>query len=510
MGEAGASPGPETHGGTIARGAVVNALGLAGKALAPAFFILATRLYGPESMGVYYLAYTVTEIAISLTASGFGTGLMMLASRYAGDGGREEELYRVLANGVVVTLGLSGVLVALAYVGGPPLIVSRFTQPGILGAVQTLSWSIPFYVIPFMVSSATKAHLTMKWDAILLGFLRPALLTVSATALYFVDSSLRGLLLGHVIGHVLLTCVALVVFGRLFSYRTLFAHLLRFRLVRELFVFGVPQNLNMTFNTLITNLDVVMLGFFGFAPEKIGFYGMSAQIVRTIRQVKLAFSNSYAPVIARLHERGDREAMNLSYAMVIRWTTTIGLPVALVVAIMKADLLRVFHSTFTGDSTFMLLLIIPPLLSCSCGIAGNIVVMTGHSMWNLLNSFLVAGLNALLNFLLIPRFGFMGAAVATVIAAAIVSILQLIEADVLVGARLSPSRIYKPFLAISVPLVAVAAANLLDLNALLAGRIGLSVVAVVLFGATLAALRIDPDDVAMLGSLLRRRGPGGG
>ena len=51
----------------------------------------------------------------------------------------------------------------------------------------------------------------------------------------------------------------------------------------------------MTFNSFINNLDVMMLSYFGVSPELIGFYGMGAQIVINLRQVRLVFSGAYAP-----------------------------------------------------------------------------------------------------------------------------------------------------------------------------------------------------------------------
>jgi O-antigen/teichoic acid export membrane protein len=103
----------------------------------------------------------------------------------------------------------------------------------------------------------------------------------------------------------------------------------------------------------------------------------------------------------------------------------------------------------------MLWILIPPLLSCSVGFSGNIIVMTGHSLWNLINSVSVAGLNVLFNYWLIPDHGLEGAAVATALAALIFSVAQLVEARMLVGARLLVGQIYKPWLA-AVPATLIA------------------------------------------------------
>jgi hypothetical protein len=56
----------EDHGRTIARGAVINGLGLAGKALIPLFFIVGAKIYGTAAMGLFYLSYTMIIVTESL------------------------------------------------------------------------------------------------------------------------------------------------------------------------------------------------------------------------------------------------------------------------------------------------------------------------------------------------------------------------------------------------------------------------------------------------------------
>ncbi len=487
----------EPHRRDVARGAVVNVLGTAGKAMIPAFYVLVARLFGPATLGVYYLAATMIEVANALSVSGFSDGVLMFASRSvgtAGEPGAEDRLYRAIANGFLFTVGISAVLVLLAYVGGPELLLRRYPQPGLLDAVQVMAWSLPLIGIPTIVIAATKALLVMRWDAILLGFVRPVLLIALALVAWLADAGLEGLVWGFVATQGLVAVISLFVFGRYFSWTRLLRELFRFRLQKELAWFALPQNLNMTFNQLIGNLDLMMLGAFGFAPEALGFYGMASQIARQVRQAKLAFSTAYAPVIARYHGQGNRAALCESFTTVARWTTIIGLPVALAAGVVREDLLRVFHPSFTGDSTFMLLLLVAPVLSCSFGLAGNIVVMTGHSLWNLMNSVAVAGLNLLLLWLLVPRFGMLGAALASLTAGAAITVAQLVEAAKLVDARLVWRDVYKPFAAGAGALAAVLLLGLFGLDASLPGRIAMAVAAVAVFAGLLRFQGLDPRD----------------
>jgi O-antigen/teichoic acid export membrane protein len=100
-----------------------------------------------------------------------------------------------------------------------------------------------------------------------------------------------------------------------------------------------------------------------------------------------------------------------------------------------------------GLTGFMIILTIVPLLSCGIGLAGNVITMTGHSGWNLFNSGVTAGLGIVTAALLIPEWGIFGAALAAAVSAVLMRSRQLVEVRFLIGFRLSPSRLYKPYLA---------------------------------------------------------------
>jgi O-antigen/teichoic acid export membrane protein len=479
----------------IARGAGVNILGTIGKALTPVFFVLVARLYGPHDMGVYYLAFILLDgVIMSLTVSGFNDGVLIYASQWADRPEREDELYRVIANGLVLTLAISGAVLAAVHLGGLRWVLARYEQPEIAASVRVMAWALPFHCIPIIVVAATKSLMIMKWDAVVYGFCKPVLLIVTAAAFWLGGAGLPGLWWGYLLTNVALTGVALYVFGRHFSYRALARQLLRFRYHPALVGYAIPQNLNMTFNSFINNVDVMMLSYFGVRPELIGFYGMGAQIVINLRQVRLVFSSAYAPVISRLWALRDRAEMSRSFSVVFRWTTTFALPVALLIFVFRQDLLLIFHSSYTDDTTFMLLLLVPAVLNCSIGLAGNLMAMTGHSLWNLANSLAIAGVGVLGNALLIPRHGILGAAAASAIAGALVYTLVLLEARWVLGVSLIARQVYKPLLA-AVPALAVTlACTSLGLVGHLAPRVALALFDVASFAAVLAALGLEPGD----------------
>jgi O-antigen/teichoic acid export membrane protein len=482
----------------VARGAFVNVLGMIGKLLLPVSFIVITRLFGPDVVGVFLLGFILVDVATNLTVSGINDGVLMLASRE--DVAKDDEgVHRVLSNGFAMSLAVAAAMILVAYNGGPRALHWGYEDASqLIPLVQIMVLAVPFRVIGIVVVAATKVKLTMKWDALLSGFGRSAAFLIAAVVAYFVDVSATSLAWAYVAGWVAVGVVAMLVFPAYYRYGALLREFGRFKFSSELVRFAIPQNLNMAFGRFATDIDAMMLAYFGVPPAQLSFYWMGGQVVRNVRQIKLIFSGAYAPLIARLHAAGDREGMNRSFSMVSRWATTLALPVALIIIFFRGELIWLFHDTFTDDTSFMLLLLVVPLLSCSFGLASNVIVMTGHSGWNLFNSLTMAALNIVLNYLLIPRYGILGAAMATVLASVFTTTLALIEARMLVGVSLQYGQVYKPFAAglaagtvATVWLLAGPTSGLL-MN--LAGcAIALAVYAVVLF-----SLKVPEEDINAL------------
>lgn len=427
---------PRAYRGIIARGVGVNALGIVGKALTPLSFIFLTRLYGAVSMGFFYLAYVIIEIALTLTISGFADAMVMFGSRSLATED-DNTFYRVLLTSLTITMAISIGLYFLFLLGAPSLSMLYYSQPGLSPVLKTMALAIPLATLTTIVINSTKSLLIMKWEALLLGFFQPLLLLLCGIGFYYTQPTAEGLASAYACTHGIVALLSLFVFGHCFSFRSFYRSFKQCRLLKAVVFFAVPQNLNMTFTRLVVNMDILMLGYFGFSPENLAFYGMGAQVVRNIRQIKHAFAGIYGPIISRLHTQQNLDGMNSTFAMVINWTSAVALPVIICVAILRKELLLLFSPQFTGETGYMLLLLLPVLLSCSIGMAGNVIVMTGHSLWNLFNSIIAILSNIVLNLLLIPTLGLFGAATATAISATVISILQLLEASRLVSVKVN-------------------------------------------------------------------------
>ncbi len=483
----------------------MNFLGLVAKLSHPLLFLVLTWLFGPVLMAGYFLAVFIGEVASSVVASGFVDATTIFGSHHADedaeDAAASARLYQVLGNAFVFTLGASAVVVLLAHLGAEPLVRALYPEhEGLAPALVLLGWSMPLLSFAQIAIAATKARMRMEYDAVILGFVLPVALLGTSVVAWWLDAGLVGLLWAHLATQGLVALLAAWALGRHFDIGRIVRATVRPSLNGRMLGFALPQSLNMTFNRYITRLDVMMLAAFAIPAVEVAYYATAALLISNLRQIKIIFSSSLAPVLARHHGAGEREAFEAVLGRVSRWTTTLIVPALVLVAVLRDDIMGFVDPRYAGDSRFMLFLLVPPFLSCAFGLAGNCITYCGHSRWTLLNSTLVALLNTGFNLLLIPSYGLWGAAVATALSAALVCALQLVELRMLERVSLRWRDVYKPHVGLVAAALALLAvwdpAELPGLGV----RVAFAAALVLLFFTLMLALRHDE-----LSGLVRRR-----
>lgn len=444
----------------LKKGAFVNFIGVVGKMAAPVFLVVVNRFYGPDVFGIYITANIAVEIIIAFLTSGFKDGALIFVARYADDKGEQKNLYNSLANAFAWSIGFSLIVLFAGILFGERILEFAYQEDfneGLSIMFRFMLIAIPLMAFERIVLAATQGLKIMKYDALNNGWLRPIALLLFSVLFWFIQPNLTGMALAYLATQILLFTVSLWIYSRELSWLKLFHGFGTFKIDKEFLDFAIPQNINMTLNRFITGIDVLMLPAFGFSPTIVGFYGAGSMIIREVKAIKMVFSTAFAPFIVRFHKEDKSEELSHNFSRTAGWIATLVIPVLILIAIFKQDILAIIHPEYGGASTFMYFLLPIPYMYCSFSLAGNIVAMTGHSKLTLLNSIMVSVANVIMNLILIPLFGIIGAAIASAIATISLHSLELGEARWVADAKLYLKDIYKPHLAglISAILLAV-------------------------------------------------------
>lgn len=200
---------------------------------------------------------------------------------------------------------------------------------------------------------------------------------------------------------------------------------------------AIPLMMAAGLQLLNNNSDLLMLGWLGNATD-VGIYNVvikgAALVIFGLQVANMVFT----PYFARLHAQGDYVRLRALARLAVRLTLVIALPVAAVFVFFAEDILRaVFGEAFTPGALPLAVLAAGQLVSAASGAQGALLTMTGHERDVAKAVAIGAVANVIMNAVLIPPFGMVGAAAASVVAMSIYSIILKRIADQRIDARIT-------------------------------------------------------------------------
>lgn len=161
--------------------------------------------------------------------------------------------------------------------------------------------------------------------------------------------------------------------------------------------------------------DVLMLGIFLPAAD-VGVYRIAAQGAILVSFTLAAMNAVVSSDFARFHARRDAKRLQALLTQSSLLIFLGALPVAFVLIVFGGDIISlVFGMEFARGHAALAILCLGQLVNAGAGPVGYLLNMTGHARDVAWVSGLAAVLNVVLNLVLIPTFGLVGAASATAI-----------------------------------------------------------------------------------------------
>jgi len=175
-----------------------------------------------------------------------------------------------------------------------------------------------------------------------------------------------------------------------------------------------PLLLATSFHGAIVQTDIIMVGLF-LTPEQVAVYFSAIKTGTLIAFVLVAVNALAAPKIAALFSQGRHGELQELLSSVIHWIFWPALMTTLVMAIFGGQILTLFGPGFAAGHTTLSILACGQLVKAGAGPVSDLLSLTGHHDQNAKVMGYCVAINVILNALLIPQFGIVGAAAATAI-----------------------------------------------------------------------------------------------
>jgi O-antigen/teichoic acid export membrane protein len=238
---------------------------------------------------------------------------------------------------------------------------------------------------------------------------------VSIWLTYIFKFGFKGLLLGMLSGSVIATIIGFFLLRKSFRFRFEYIHL------KEMLSFSSPLVFSGIAVWLSQYIDRIMIKHY-LSIEQLGLFGIGYRIASIVGLVMIGFQGALTPLIYKNYTKPDTPK---EIAQIFRFFIVAALYFFLVLTLFSIDILKLFTTVNYYNAKSVVIFLVPAMLFANMYIFAPGIGISKKSyifIWiNLGGAFI----NFLLNIILIPLFGIMGAGIATMIGYLTVFIMNM-------------------------------------------------------------------------------------
>ena len=406
-----------------------------------------SQKYGASKWGVYAFCFSILNILTIVCTLGFDTILIKYVSEYNSKKAFpkiKDAYYKMLR----VTIPLISI-VSLFLIAFPTIFCQIFLDGKAFEAwIQVIGFTLPAYVL-FQINNSGISGLK---NMLSYGIFKNIFLFGCTLVLYFTINRFiapyyfqrfeqSGILILLSFGitawlGALLNTIYFFWKGNLFG--TAITHS---KNLKEIIKESFPLFLTASIFIIITSIDLLMLSFLKSTAE-VGVYDICVKISIATGIILMAVNAIATPKFSEYYANQQMDLLKQSVSQSTKLIFCLSIPILTIIFIWSSGILSLFGEEFIVGSTTLIILAIGQFINAMCGSVGNLLKMTNNQLvfQNILIGAL--GINILLNLLLIPDYGIVGAAIASTVCLAFWNFVSVYYAK----KKLNILTIYIPFI----------------------------------------------------------------
>lgn len=470
-----------------------------------AFELFLARSLGPELFGVFFLGFTIFKILERISLFGLHNGVIRYVSIYFGTGDRERLKGTILLSILVVSI--ISIIVSAVVVPISGLISDKIFDDVRLAPVLVIfSLILIFNSVTEIMMNSTQGFQIMKYKTIVRMLFEPGLRLVFGIAFVLTGWSLMGAAFAYVFSLLAGVLLAFVFLKKVFPPIANRKKPYKFE-VKKILGFSWPLAFVGFFNVIVIQINTIMLGYYS-TSEAVGIFGAVQRTSLVIPVILASFTAVFAPVIADLYNRKQLKKLESLYKIVTNWIFMISLPLFLIFVFFSREVLGIWGDEYIVGWLSLIIVSVAMLFNCGVGSVKFIIMMTGRSRLNLVNDGTTFALTIILNILLIPGYGILGASISFAAAIIIGNIMGL--AEVLILFKIHPYKLsfLKPIAAgviVSV-VIFITKRYIFTASISIIWLIALIIIFLLIYAGLLLIFRLNEEDKAVINMISSKFG----
>ncbi len=404
----------ESNQGTIdklvtgARQGMIGTIG--GRFLGVLGSILAARILGPAVFGLYAIGWTLLRFLSLLFPMGMDRAVLRFAPQYWK---RDPEgLKGLFYQTIFLSFGSGLIFGILLYLLAPWLATTVYHKPELLSVFRLFSIAFPMLSLLIVVTAATRITQKVKISMLIQDIGQPILGLFLMIGFYFLGLKISGVILSDIISITIAAVVSIVfifrVFPEIIPTQTKYKNSLQ-----ELFAYAVPAALGGAFSVYVFWIDRILIGYLRPSYDN-GIYLAVSQISTIFLVISSGINSVVVPIFSSLFHQKDMKTLEEIYRISTKWGIYFSVPILIVLLISPGSTLSlIYGGQYQGGAIVLLVLLAGQAVNLITGSVNPLLIMTGNQKFLFKLSGIVLAVDIILNYLLIKRYGLIGAAVGT-------------------------------------------------------------------------------------------------
>ena len=371
-----------------------------------------TSYFSPEDFGIYSLALTVISLTGAIATLGLNDGVPRYIAYFRG---RNEE-YKI--HELITSAAVRGLTAAvLAMIASPVLFESLAgdgfdIQGKILSIIKIMIFAIPFTILLNVTVAVYRGFDRTNVNMYFYNIIRPLSLLVFASTAVFFGLSFHGVVLMDLLSMIFTFGVMSIYFIKKPPCE------LKLKLkfsepTNQLIRYSFPLLITATLLNIMTWTDTIMLGYFKSA-EVVGIYSAVYPLIGFLSIIIGPMGFVFVPVVSKLWGENRTELVGPIYQIMTKWCFMLTFPLFVLMFVYPESLLtKIYGAEYASGAIVLQILALGFITNAFFGFNYHTIMASGDSGLLMKCSLASAGMNVILNVILIPQYGIVGAAIAS-------------------------------------------------------------------------------------------------
>jgi len=389
------------------------------------YSVLLARTLGPADLGVFSIATAVLGFAVMFA----NIGLPFAVSRHVafyGSRGEDGKVNGTIKGSLIVNV-LSSLIFSIAmFFSADFIAVGIYKEPNMAIVLKMLSLIVPLATVGTTFIFAIIGKKQIKYRVYVRNFIDNI-----GKILFYGAFLLFGFRLFGAAAALVLSYFVSMAFAFYFLQKKVYPFIgtkikAKYNF-SELLNFSWPLLAASFFLTIFTSIDSFMLGYF-VDTAAVGIYSIAGTLARLLFIGYSSMSVLFLPIATGFFALEKREELGKFYKTATRWAFSISIPLLFFFLVFSREMIVAFYGLeYATGYLALIVLSLGFFVTIAVGETQHLLKVIGKTRYELFNTLVAATANIALNFVLIPAYGLLGAAIATAIAYVIWNLIGLAE-----------------------------------------------------------------------------------